>query len=102
MNLVTGNSYPDDENIACQVETSFSANNDRIAVRIKQNGYMEEISGDHQTYPATDFFTSNVFLFQTLSLNKCTYVHHKCIGKISKLYAYLILSKFSCLQRNIY
>lgn len=58
VNLVTGSSYPDDQNIACQVETSFSPNNDRVAVRIKQNGYMEEINGDHQNYHATDFFTS--------------------------------------------
>ncbi|XP_026321926.1 uncharacterized protein LOC113231681 [Hyposmocoma kahamanoa] len=63
VNLVTGNSYPDDQNIACQVETSFSANNDRVAVRIKQNGYVEEISGDHQNLTATDFFTSSNFTF---------------------------------------
>lgn len=67
VDLVTGNSYPDDQNIACQVETSFSANNDRVAVRIKQNGYIEEISGDHQNLTATDFFTSKkLFLFKIL------------------------------------
>lgn len=63
MNLITGNSSPDDQNIACQVETMFPAsNNDKIAVRIKHNGFMEELNGEHQGYGATEFFTSKLFL----------------------------------------
>ncbi|KPJ19467.1 hypothetical protein RR48_11094 [Papilio machaon] len=66
VSLLTGSMSPDYQNIACQLEASFPANptnQNRLLLKVIQNGNDEAVLGDYQSFLATELFTDLSFKF---------------------------------------
>ncbi|CAK1598746.1 unnamed protein product [Parnassius mnemosyne] len=66
VSLMTGNMTPDYQNIACQLEATFPSNPynpNQLTLKIIENGYNEEVTGDYQSFLATELFTDLSFNF---------------------------------------
>lgn len=65
VSLITGNTSPDYQNIACQFEAIFPSdtnNEDKVVIKVVQNGDVEVVNG-YDSVAATDIFSESNFTF---------------------------------------
>lgn len=78
---MTGNMSPDYQNIACQLEATFPSNPNNpnhLSLKIIEDGNNEEISGDYQSFLATELFTGKI-----IHMYCCIYLHFFLLIKTS-------------------